>query len=127
MKASGVAAIISQFKGRYAVLGVSNHVTHDHLIDLDGDGASGLVSAHAEVWRQGEAQLAALRYQDSYRRGADGVWRFAERVLSFLYYVPVTAYAELLGQQNRNLASGQPRPADYPETLPGWQAGGTAR
>lgn len=119
MEARGVPAILRQFEGRFAVLGVSNHITHDHVIDLDGEQATGLVSAHAEVWRKGEAQIAALRYADCYAR-IGGRWLFRERVLSFLYYVPVADYAAVLGRRERNLAYDKPMPADYPESLPTW-------
>ncbi len=37
MNASGRAAIIEQFHGRFAVLGPSNHFTHDHIIWFEGD------------------------------------------------------------------------------------------
>lgn len=67
MNATGVEAIIQQYRGRFEVLGVSNHMTHDHVIwfdDEDGDLAYGRVSAHAELWRNGAAMVTALRYAD---------------------------------------------------------------
>jgi hypothetical protein len=60
-----------------------------------------------------------MRYADRYRR--EGFkWLFEERVLSFFYYVTVEEYAEALGSTLRNRTYGEPRPADYPESLPGW-------
>jgi hypothetical protein len=98
--------------------------------DADPDRATGLVTSHAEVWRNGQAMLTALRYQDEYRRGADGKWRFADRLLTFFYYLPVTEYAEALGDPLRQRAYGDRRPADFPEALPTWklyhQQGGNA-
>ena len=44
--------------------------------------------------------------------------RFAERLLSFFYYLNVADYPEALGRLDRNRASGTPMPADYPERLP---------
>lgn len=123
MNATGRDAIIEQFHGRFAALKATNHVAHDQIIDLDPvdpDRASGLVSSHAEVWRNGQALIAALRYRDRYERRA-GRWCFAERVLSFLYYLPVTEYAEGLGSRLRMRAYGDRRPADYPEGLPSWR------
>jgi hypothetical protein len=38
----------------------------------------------------GEAQIAAGRYRDRMTRGADGTWRFAERVVTFFYWTPLT-------------------------------------
>ncbi|MBM4192093.1 MAG: nuclear transport factor 2 family protein [Gammaproteobacteria bacterium] len=63
---------------RDAVLGPSNHFTHDVVIDLDESDpglASGWVNSHAEVVRNGVALWTALRYHDRYRR-EDGIWRF---------------------------------------------------
>ena len=120
MDARGREAVVAQFKGRYSVLGASNHVTHDHLVTIKSPTeATGLVSAHAELWRKGQMMVTALRYADVYIK-AEGAWRFAERTLSFLYYVPVTEYGAILGRRERNLAYDEPRPADYPEGLPTW-------
>ena len=120
MDARGREAVVEQFKGRYRVLGACNHVTHDHLVTVrSATEATGLVSAHAELWRKGETMITALRYADIYTK-AEGAWRFAERTLSFLYYAPLAEYRNILGRRERNLAYDEPRPADYPEQLPTW-------
>lgn len=123
MQARGRDQIIDMFIGRFKALGISNHFTHDHIIELPAgapDRATGLVTSHAEVWRNGKALLGAMRYQDSYRLD-EGEWRFERRELAFLYYLPVEDYAEGLGSTLRQRAYGDQRPADYPEALPGWQ------
>jgi hypothetical protein len=123
MNARGRAAIIEQFHGRFAVLGPSLHYTHDLVVTFDAtdpDLARGMLTSHAEVWRNGAALLAAIRYFDSYRRDG-GRWRFAERLLKFFYYVPVSEYAEALGDRNRMRAYGDRRPADWPEGTPAWE------
>jgi hypothetical protein len=79
-----------------------------------------MILSHAEVWRNGAALIAAIRYFDTYRREG-GRWRFAERLLKFLYYVPVPEYAEALGDRNRMRAYGDRRPADWPEGTPAWE------
>jgi uncharacterized protein (TIGR02246 family) len=122
MNAKGVDAIVAQYRGRFEVLGVGNHFTHDIALDFQGDDrATGLVSAHAELWRKEQMMIAAIRYQDSYRRTPRG-WLFAERVINFLYYVPLTEYHDILGRTDRVHAYDRPQPADYPETLPSWIA-----
>jgi hypothetical protein len=86
MNARSRAAIVEQFHGRFAVLGPSLHYTHDHIVTLDDkdpDLAHGMILSHAEVWRNGAALIAAIRYFDTYRREG-GRWRFAERLLKFL-------------------------------------------
>jgi len=123
MNARSRAAIVEQFHGRFAVLGPSLHYTHDHIVTLDDkdpDLAHGMILSHAEVWRNGAALIAAIRYFDTYRREG-GRWRFAERLLKFLYYVPVPEYAEALGDLNRMRAYGDRRPADWPEGTPAWE------
>ena len=116
--AIGRAAIVSGFRQRYTVLGATNHIVHHHTIDFDGPArARGEVSSHAEVWRHEQAQLAALRYLDTYEKDG-GVWRFAERIQTFMYYVPINRYAEMLGQLERNLSGEKPKAADFPERLP---------
>jgi uncharacterized protein (TIGR02246 family) len=122
MDARGRDAVVTQYEGRFQVLGVSNHISHDHWIRFgdDPDRAEGTVSAHAEVWRKGEMMVTALRYDDVYVR-EKGVWRFGERALSFLYYIPVGDYPSILGATDRMRAYDQPAPADYPESLPGWK------
>ena len=61
MDTAGRDAIVQQFHGRFAVLGPSNHFTHDHPIWFDGDNdlrARVLVEAH--TWAEGLAQRAPL-------------------------------------------------------------------
>jgi ketosteroid isomerase-like protein len=122
MAAHGTAAVLEQFRGRFRALKLSNHFSHDHIFEFgaDPDAATGLVTAHAEVWRNGRALIGALRYQDTYRRH-QGRWCFADRLLFFLYYLPVEEYATALGDPLRQRAYGDRRPADFPESLPTWQ------
>lgn len=120
MSARGREAIVEQFRGRFSVLGASNHVAHNQTIHLDSDTrAHGVVSSHAEVWRMERTMLVALRYTDQYEK-EDGAWRFAERLLSFMYYVPVEDYASAMGRLDRNRAGATPVDADWPEKQPTW-------
>ncbi len=123
MDATGRDAVVRQFHDRFAVLGPSNHFTHDHLIEFDSDDAdraTGIVNSHAEVVRNGDALLASLRYHDEYRR-EDGRWRFQLRLLSFFYYAKPAEYAAVLRDTLRNRAYVEPRAADFPEKLETWQ------
>ena len=122
MDAQGRAAIVEQYRGRFAVLGPSNHFSHDHWIRFgdDRDTATGLLSAHAELYRNETPMVTALRYTDVYRR-EQRQWRIAERQLAFLYYVPLAEYSGILGATDRMRAYATPAPADYPEGLPGWR------
>ena len=124
MNANGVDAIMEQFAGRWVVLGPSNHFTHDRVIrfdDVDPDRATGLVLSHAEMSRKGEARIAAIRYLDEYRRGADGRWRFASRRISWFYYCDPAELGETLCETLRIKAYAEPIAAGWPESLPTWQ------
>ena len=125
MHSVGLPAVMEMFRGRFSVLGPSNHFTHDRIVrfdDDDSDAASGIVLAHAEMNRKGQPMLAAIRYADRYRR-AGGRWRIAERVMSFFYYVPTAEYLDALGPglARRMRAYDEARPADWPESLASWQ------
>jgi ketosteroid isomerase-like protein len=125
MDARGRQAAVDMFKGRFSVLGPSNHFTHDRIVEfdhMDPDRATGLVLAHAEMQRKGQPMLAAIRYQDVYQR-CEGRWRFRERGLSFMYYVPTAEYLDALGPGigTRMRAYDHAVPADWPEKLPTWQ------
>ncbi len=124
MVANGRAAIESMFIELFKVRGPAFHWTHDHTLRFDGssaDRANGIVLAHAETCPSGVASLAAMRYHDDYRRDA-GRWRIARREIRFLYYVPFSEYATARTSRNRLTMRGERLPADYPETLPAWQA-----
>ena len=121
----GREAAIAMFRGRFTVLGPSNHFTHDRIVEFDAadpDRATGLVLSHAEMQRKGQPMLAAIRYQDVYVRW-QGRWRFRERGLSFMYYVPTAEYLDAFGPglDRRMRAYDQPVPADWPERLPTWR------
>jgi ketosteroid isomerase-like protein len=125
MNAVGRDAVVQMFLGRFTVLGPSNHVTHDRLVNFaanDPDEAQGLVLSHAEMQRKGQPMLTAIRYADRYRRDA-GRWRFRERVLAFMYYVPTAEYLDAFGPglDKRMRAYDAAVPADWPEKLETWR------
>jgi uncharacterized protein (TIGR02246 family) len=123
LDAQGREAVVRQFHARFAVLGATYHYTHDRVLDfdpLDRAAAHGVVAAHAEVVRHGEPMWVALRYADRYRR-EDGRWRFADRELSFMYYLRVDEYVEALRGRERMRAYERAAPADWPEGSAGWR------
>jgi ketosteroid isomerase-like protein len=118
MRATGRESILKQFESRFSVLGATNHFAHDHVIWFESPTrARGLLSVHAELWRKEHTMVAALRYDDVYEK-ADGLWCFAERLLSFMYYLPIEEYGSALGRIDRNRAGDTPVAADFPERLP---------
>ena len=114
--------IIDMYKVRFRALGPTYHWTHDLIVrfdDNDRDVAYGELLGHAECFRNGVAMIAAMRYDDIFRR-EDGAWRIHERVISYFYYMPAVEFPEGLGSPMRMRAYGDLRPADYPEQLPTW-------
>lgn len=123
LSAVGRAAVMEQFKRRFSALGPGAHYTHDHVVWFDEgapDEPRGLVSSHAELFRNGRAMIASLRYEDRYMHEG-GQWRFADRLLSFFYYLPTVEYPNILGRRDRMRAYDKPRDADIPEGLPTWR------
>lgn len=119
--ARGLETIAKTYASRYDVLGATHHFVHSALSRFDEDDpdrAYGLVSGHAEVVRNGETMVVALRYHDVYRRTPQG-WRIAERVMGYMYYLPVTDYVATMKSDERSLVYGEPRPADWPSVLHG--------
>ncbi len=125
MNARGTDEIMATYAKRFIALGVTYHWTHDHIIrfdDKDPNRATGIVASHAECYRNGQTLIGAMRYEDVYRRES-GAWKFASRLIGFMYYMPVTEYAEAMSGRMRQRAYGDKRQADYPETLPTWTEG----
>jgi len=123
MVANGRDAIEAMFVALFKVRGPAFHWTHDHTVCFDDDHpdrATGLVLSHAETCPGGTVSLAAMRYNDTYRRD-DDQWRFEKRVINFLYYVPVTDYPTVLNEHKRVSVRGERIAADYPESLAPWR------
>lgn len=124
MNASGREAIMKQFEGRFSALGHGAHYGHDHVIWFESETARaparGLLSSHAELVRNGETMVTALRYKDEYVID-NGRWVFADRLLSFFYYLKAEDYPRDFRERSRVRAYAEPHEADYPEALPTWR------
>ena len=58
-----------------------------------------------------------LSGEDTYRRDG-GQWKFQDRLMSYMYYLPIAEYADGLGDGSGSVrAYGDHRPADWPESL----------
>jgi uncharacterized protein (TIGR02246 family) len=117
VKGDGREAIRAYFAQRLALLGPTNHFTHGTIVTFGNDPevATGLTGSHAEIWVNGDPMLAALRYDDTFRR-IEGRWRFQERIQGYMYYVDVREYPGLVGETLRVRAANlPPQPADWPE------------
>ena len=123
LRATGRAQIVEMFVRAFRVRGPGYHWTHDFFVRFDEESpdlAGGAVSSHAETSVNGVASLAAMKYDDEYRR-VNGQWLFSRRSIRFLYYVPAERYLDALKKRKRLCFEGVWFEADYPEELPAWQ------
>ena len=123
LRSTGREEITAMFIRAFRVRGPGYHWTHDLVVsfdEADADLATGTVASHAETSVNGVASIAAMKYDDEYRR-LDGRWLFSRRAIRFLYYVPADQYLNALKTGKRLCFEGTWSEADYPEALPSWQ------
>ena len=75
------------------------HIMTNHLVEVDGDAASGTVlctARHLTKDRENSMNVM-IRYADSYRR-IDGAWKIADRQIRFLWSEQHTAIDSGFGQ-----------------------------
>lgn len=123
MRSDGRDAITTMFIEILKTRGPGYHWTHDLIVKFDDDNkdhATGIVYSHAETTPDGVVSLAAMKYLDKYRRES-GSWRFSQREIHFLYYVPADKYTSGLNSKVRLKKGDSWEEADYPEKLEVWQ------
>ena len=62
---------------------------HNHVIELDGDSATGTVYLDLRATMDGKAMIGSGFYDDRYVRTPEG-WRFAARKLTLRHLVPLS-------------------------------------
>ncbi len=61
----------------------------NHIIEIDGDRATGICSLENRATRDGESLIGAGRLHDEYAR-VDGEWKFARRRVEMFYFAPLS-------------------------------------
>lgn len=113
--AMGCEAIVEFIRASRGHMGLTVHTPHYGLYTFtDDDQAKGLVGVHLELVLQGEPLFGAVRYQDEYRRTADG-WRVASRDMRTIH---IASWSEvghsLLSDTPVRWPGAEPLPSDYP-------------
>lgn len=93
--AQGRGAILARYQSLVAGARWVVQVATDGVIELAGDQASGRWQIAESIQTlDGRAFINMGRYADQYRRGGDGVWRFARREIAISYMGPADLSAE---------------------------------
>lgn len=82
----GRRALIASYKALLA--GDFQPFVHNHLIELDGDRATGVCYLDLRASVNGKSMIGSGVYHDEYVRDG-GRWKFASRRLAMSYFVPI--------------------------------------
>lgn len=121
VSAIGRGAVLAFYRERFVGMGPSVHIAHTQRLDtVEEESAAGTVTGSAQMAIGGRTVVAAIRYEDEYRR-SDGRWRFGRRTLRFWYLMPLDELPYRLGEPDRRRWPGEPSPVHLPELLESWQ------
>jgi ketosteroid isomerase-like protein len=87
-RAEGTAAIRELFLRIPQKLQFVKQFIHNHMVEVDGDGATGVSYLDARYARDGESVIVAASFNENYRRLPEG-WRIAETKLNLYFSVPL--------------------------------------
>lgn len=62
---------------------------HNHMVDVDGDEATGVSYLDARYAQDGDSVMVAARFDEIYVRTAEG-WRIKQMLLDLYFSVPIT-------------------------------------
>jgi hypothetical protein len=117
--ASGREALRSWYDRSLRSVGATIHFVANHTVDIDEDGAHGVVYCREEIedLQVGEWRIGMLQYWDDYRR-VDGAWLFERRRLGRWYSTDALARP----QRGSGLTpeSIGPKEMTLPDAFPTW-------
>ena len=88
-QANGAAEIGELFPKIPRSLDFVKQFIHNHMVDVDGDNATGVSYLEARYAKDGDSVMVAASFREKYRRTSNG-WRIAETRLQLYFAVPIT-------------------------------------
>ncbi len=88
-RAEGEAAIRDFFLSIPRSMQFVKQFIHNHLVEVDGDAATGVSYLDARYAKDGESVMLAGAFHERYRRTGDG-WRIAETKVTIYFAAPIT-------------------------------------
>jgi hypothetical protein len=82
----GRSALLEAYKGM--LTGDLQPFVHNHVVELDGDRATGRCYLDLRATRDGVSMMGSGYYEDVYVRRADG-WKFRSRKLNMRFFAPL--------------------------------------
>ncbi|MHA3791219.1 nuclear transport factor 2 family protein [Sphingomonas sp. YL-JM2C] len=87
-RAEGIEAVHAFFVNIPKTLDFIKQFIHNHLVEIDGDMATGIAYMDARYAAAGESVIVAGRFDEKYRRTDEG-WRIAETLVTLYFSVPL--------------------------------------
>jgi ketosteroid isomerase-like protein len=87
--ATGRRAIAELFDRLEKNVALITQFIANHMVTVNEDEATGISYADARYAQKGESIIAAVRYEDKYRRTPEG-WKFTEMLVKVFFSVPLT-------------------------------------
>ena len=88
LQARGHAEIAALFEKLAGNTDMIKQFSANHIVDLDGDVATGNAYVDARYAAGGQSIIACASYDDTYRRTPEG-WKFSEMIVHIHFTVPV--------------------------------------
>jgi len=88
-RAKGTAEIRELYLKIPKNLDLVKQFIHNHMVDVNGDDATGLSYLDARYARAGESVIVAAKFTEKYRRTPKG-WKISECLVHVFFGVPIT-------------------------------------
>tara|TARA_B100000686_G_scaffold347424_1_gene436104 strand:+ start:1266 stop:1823 length:558 start_codon:yes stop_codon:yes gene_type:complete len=112
-KVEGQEELSSFFTGMMDRYILTRHLIHMHTVEVSRRRVSGVVHGSAELVLDDTLYLSAFRWHDLYELEA-GEWKFSNRQLKFIYYMPATELANEISAVKRvRIPGAEPQTSEH--------------